>query len=348
MEAPTPLELPLPPVTDQRAGRPLARVHKVALILGGVIFWAPILLVPVFMEVHDYARYGRAVGGSFLAFLVVVGIAALIDRASRRWSRWPGVTALLAVACVVLSIFVMVFSRARTARRIAEFDRAEAAHHARLREIKDMGGSNADMWPVASAGAAELNTLAKGLPTRAVTHKLVLAEEMVRIFETGARYQSFVAEYDALGGLSVDNIRSVDAIEARRECLRAVIAEHTAFMESMAGISQRVTQRLNSADAQARLADPDIVAFLSKMAPDAIAYRLHVVEHDILTTQDTYWRILHEAWGHWTRDGNIVRFGGPNADDWAPTFDTACKSIQSLREKQVEMKRLDESERGQD
>lgn len=348
MEGPTPFEQALPPLTgdrDRRARR-LTGIQKAVLILGGVIFWAPILLVPVFMEVHDYARYGRAVGGSFVAFLVVVGVAALIDRASRRWSRWPGVTALLAVACVVLSIFVMVFNRAvaekqlyaRIARQFAEFNIAFDSQLAEIKKIKDRDGGHAELASVAKAAAAKLNTLAKGLPARDTIHKLVLADELARMYETGELYQSLVATYEALGGLNAENVTSVADIERRRECLSAVIAEHTAYMDSMAGIPHRVTQRLKDAGAEAMLADPEIEAFLSSMSTEGLGYRVHVVEQEILESHTTYWRILHEAWGNWVRDGDVARFTGTDADRWIVEFDAACKHIAALRERQLQMK----------
>jgi hypothetical protein len=313
-------------------------MHAVAVTIGILVVWAPVVAVAaprVFRgEVRDTGLLTQGLTRLVITFCIYSIVSALIDRATRRWSRWPGAGVFLVVS---LLLGVVIFSAVGDSRRASQREALRKTAESKLDvlfALNGRGASDDEYHKAAAESDKEVKALAATLPARDAAASLIEFEVTEELLETGRPYLKSLAACRATG-MSVADVHSKADVDERLGLYRAAKADHEKIMAFLQETPVKTSRRITEAGISAN--DPQASRFLSKLGPEGKTFKGHEFEEQMLKAQIRAWEVLSEAWGEWQVQNGQVLFSGPKAAERLASFNEAQTTMQSAVRSQNEL-----------
>jgi hypothetical protein len=144
------------------------------------------------------------------------------------------------------------------------------------------------------------------------------AKEMKRLF---AAYSEAVAAFERGGGMTLETLGSIEAIEARQALLKNVVVANVEIDLKSPGGREK----------------PEEEVAIEDMDVTQIVARMRELDHQYTDAAGEMLGLLRDHWGHWAMDGetHAVRF---EANDAGDAFVAAAGRLSAVREERVALK----------
>jgi hypothetical protein len=327
--APAPAKSPLP------GFKPLKRAHFVVGVLGALLFWTPLLAAAV-IGIQNMTKFGEGIGRMFVFFLLVVGIASLIDRATRRWTRWPAAAFVLCAGALTISIFVPALTKVRNAGGLARFDQQLDSS---LMQVEQLAGKSPDeRTEVITSVTTNLKTLADELDLPDARVKLALFETTAGIHNAGFEYEELVKKYAESGGLVLSPSLTGADLDRRLDILRQARTHHSEYLRRIHDLRSDVERRASLAGVSLEQRTRDLDKLIAMAGAGSLLERVHERERDLLELQSKYLQLLRDTFGTWDMAPDGVSFSGPREQEHNAQLDKLVDELEAAMAAQEKVK----------
>jgi hypothetical protein len=329
-----------PRETEEKPVRRVTWIHVVVMVIGALMFWWPILSTigeGLSKGIKDPWALIPGLTRLTITFCVIASVGAVVDRALRRRSRWPGTVLFLSLAFFGCVVFTAILGKAATTAKVNQFQDFALQKIVEVRKLNETETSDTKYRASLEAVRHEIIERASELPDKEGRFWTIAFDTVTGITSAVRPYMKASREYAAAGGLGVRGVKSKSDLDARRALLLNAAQEHLKFMKFLGGVRQQLQSDLEREgldDAQWRLKADQ----LTKSVVGRALLPVHDVEAEMLVLQDEYLTILRDAWGDWqVNDGTLV-FSGTKAQEWQEKLN---KVFDELKRAVEEQKSLD-------